>query len=379
MGPRLAPASASAVACGPRLGAPGVTAMDELHLATLVADAHRQLVETGGGKGASDAAELEAHVRSVAPLVADAEVDRVVAELTRRLDGFGPLDELLRLDDVSEVMVNGPGPVWIERGGRLERTDVVIDPTGLQLLIDRIVTPLGLRIDRLVPFVDARLPDGSRAHVTIPPMAVDGPHVTIRRFQTRAVSLSSFGSPSLVAELSAAVRERVNVVVTGGTGAGKTTLIGALAASFGRDERIITIEDTAELRLPGRHVVRLEARRPNAEGAGELTVRTLLRNALRMRPDRLVVGEVRGAEALEMIQALNTGHAGSLSTCHANSASDGLDRLTTMALMGDVGLPADLVRAQLESVVDLLVHVERTPNGQRKIVEVLDLRTRAGA
>jgi pilus assembly protein CpaF len=271
------------------------------------------------------------------------------------------------------VMVNGPGLVWVERAGRLSRTDVVVDCALAEHLIERVVAPLGLRVDRVSPFVDARLPDGSRVHAVVPPLAVDGPHLTIRRFGARAIPLTSMCSPDVARLLAAAVRSRLNLVVSGGTGSGKTTLLNALAAEIPPGDRIVTIEDAAELRLPGDHVVRLEARPANADGLGEVTVRTLVRNALRMRPDRIVVGECRGPEALDMLQAMNSGHEGSLSTCHANGPADALRRLETMVLMGEVALPLAAVREQLVAALDLLVHVVRRPDGSRVVAAVAEV------
>jgi pilus assembly protein CpaF len=292
-----------------------------------------------------------------------------MAEVT----GLGVLEPLLADPAVSEVMVNGPNRVWIERAGRLERVDIAIDADGIEHLIEKIVAPLGLRIDRSSPLVDARLPDGSRVNAVIPPLAIDGPCLTVRRFGATAIPLDACGPPGVTALLAWAVATRQNIVVCGGTGTGKTTLLNALAAHIGSDERVVTVEDAAELRLPQAHVVRLEARPPNAEGVGAVRVRDLVRNALRMRPDRIVVGEVRGAEALDMLQAMNTGHEGSLSTCHANSPVDALRRLETMVLMGDVALPLDAVRDQVVSALDLVVHVDRTTGGRRAVTAVAEI------
>jgi pilus assembly protein CpaF len=235
------------------------------------------------------------------------------------------------------------------------------------------VTPLGLRVDRTSPLIDARLLDGSRVNVVIPPLAVDGPCITIRRFGARAIALNELCPPGMSELLAWAVRRRANILVSGGTGAGKTTLLNALAAAIPAGERVITIEDAAELRLPGEHVVRLEARPANADGLGAVTVRSLVRNALRMRPDRIIVGEVRGGEALDMVQAMNTGHEGSLSTCHANSPADALRRVETMVLMSDVALPLDAVREQLSAAIDLVVHVVRDSDGSRRVARVAEV------
>jgi pilus assembly protein CpaF len=258
----------------------------------------------------------------------------------------------------------------VERAGGLQRTDVILSAPTIEHLIEKVVAPLGLRVDRASPLVDARLPDGSRVNAVVPPLSVDGPCLTIRRFGARAIPLGDFCPPGVEALLTWAVSARLNVLVSGGTGAGKTTLLNALAASIPEEERVVTVEDAVELRLPGSHVVRLEARPANAEGAGEVRLRDLVRNALRMRPDRIVVGEVRGPEALDMLQAMNTGHEGSLSTCHANSPPDALRRLETMVLMGDVALPLAAVRDQVRSALDLVVQVARRPGGRRAIVAV---------
>ncbi len=242
------------------------------------------------------------------PLLAPAEQVRIVGEVLAEVCGLGPLEPILADPDVTEVMVNGPGRVWVERAGRLERVPVALDTAAIEHLIEKVVAPLGLRIDRSSPLVDARLADGSRVNAVVPPLAVDGPCLTVRRFGARAIPLAAFGPPPVVALLAWAVAARFNILVSGGTGAGKTTLLNALAGCIPDGERVVTVEDAAELRLPGDHVVRLEARPPNAEGAGEVRIRELVRNALRMRPDRIVVGEVRGPEALDMLQAMNTGH-----------------------------------------------------------------------
>ncbi|MGH9269438.1 MAG: CpaF family protein, partial [Acidimicrobiales bacterium] len=295
------------------------------------------------------------------------------------LEGLGCLGPLLADPAVSDVMVNGPGPVWVERAGVLECVPVVLDTATIEHLIERIVAPLGLRVDRASPLVDARLPDGSRVHAALSPLAVDGPCITIRRFATETVALDRFCARPVAELLETAVHDGRNLLVSGATGAGKTTLLNALAAAIPAGERIITVEDTAELRLRQPHVVRLEARPPNAEGAGAVSIRTLVRNALRMRPDRMIVGEVRGGEAFDMLQSMNTGHDGSLSTCHANSATDGLRRLETMALMAGVAVPLDAVRDQIVSALDLVVQVARRPGGRRVVVEVAEVTAEPGS
>ncbi len=308
-----------------------------------------------------------------APLLPGAERAAAVDRVLARTFGLGPLEPLLADPGVTEVMVNGPGPVWVERDGALAPTEVRLDRTTIEHLVDRVVGPLGLRADRTAPLVDARLPDGSRVNVALAPLAVDGPYITIRRFVPRAIALDEVCPPGVEPLLTWAVRSRANVVVAGGSGAGKTTLLNVLAGCAAPSERIVTVEDVAELRLRGDHVVRLEARPANADQVGAVTVRDLVRNALRMRPDRIVVGEVRGHEALDLVLAMNTGHAGSMATCHANSPADALERLATMALLADVALPLDAVRAQLRSAIDLVVQVSRLPSGDRRVTEVWEV------
>ncbi len=296
------------------------------------------------------------------PEVVDAVVDALV--------GLGPLEPLLRDPGVTDVLVNGPREVWVERHGTLERSDVAFaDETAVVAAVERTIAPLGLRLDRGQPMVSARLADGSRLHAAIPPVAVNGPIVAIRRFTSAVDDLAHFVAAGSMSErarqvLVEAVRDRRNIVVSGATGAGKTTLLNALARQVPSDQRLVTIEDAAELRFEG-HVVRLEARPPNAEGEGQVTLAELVRTALRLRPDRIIVGEVRGAEALDMIAAMNTGHDGSLSTVHANSPDDALWRLETLAL--SAGGPGEqAVRRQLWSAIDLIVHLHRR-GGRRSV------------
>ena len=317
-------------------------------------------------------------VREEAPLLSEDEESAAVAAVVAAVEGLGPLEPLLRDPLVTDVLVNGTGPVWIERGGVLMETGVELSGREVERLIERIVAPLGLRVDRSSPLVDARLPDGSRVHAIVPPLAVDGPCLTIRRFSARPVPLPSFCSPAVAAMLDRAVRSGANIVVAGGTGAGKTTLLNSLAASIPVGCRVVTVEDAAELRLPSTcHVVRLESRPANAEGAGRVTVRELVRSALRMRPDRILVGECRGGEALDMLQAMNTGHEGSMTTCHANGCDDTLRRLETMVLFAESGLPLAAVQDQLSSAVDLIVHVARSGGG-RRIKTVSEVLTEPG-
>ncbi len=340
------------------------------HATELVDRVHRQVL---AARSHPDAATIAGLVRRIDPLLPEAGVAGLVAGVLARVAGLGPLEPLLADPAVSEVMVNGGGSVWIERGGRIERTDLRLDRVTVEGLVERIVAPLGLRVDRTVPMVDARLPDGSRVNAVVPPLAVDGPCLTIRRFAPHRIELEEITSPAVAALLRWAVAARANVIVSGGTGVGKTTVLNALAGGIPLTERVVTIEDTAELRLPGDHVVRLEARPANADGVGAVSVRDLVRNALRMRPDRIVVGEVRGAESLDMLQAMNTGHEGSLSTCHANSPVDALRRLETMALMADIDLPLAAVRDQLHAAVDLVVHLGRRADGGREVKQVAEV------
>lgn len=301
------------------------------------------------------------------------------SELLDAVFGFGPLEGLLADDSVTEVMVNGPQSVFFERDGRLFRSEQgFADESQLRALVDRILGPLGRRIDELSPMVNARLPEGHRVHVVIPPLALDGPVLTIRKFARRVLTLAdmeALGSLDATVRqfLTWAVRARKSIAVSGGTGSGKTTLLNALSCIIPHEERIITIEDSAELRfLEHPHVVRLEARPRNAEGHGEVTIRDLVINALRMRPDRIVVGECRGAEALDMLQAMNTGHDGSLTTLHANSTEESIARLTTMVRYG-ADLPVDVIEANIASAIGLVVQTARALDGSRRISEVVAL------
>jgi pilus assembly protein CpaF len=295
-------------------------------------------------------------------------LQRLLVQLTHEVVGLGPLEPLLADPNVTEVMLNGPGRAYIERDGRIDAVALDLDAERIVRIVERVVAPLGLRLDRSSPMVDARLPDGSRLHAVIPPLAIDGPYVTIRRFGARAVAPAAFGLVGDAADfLQRAVAAGWNLLVAGGTGAGKTTLLNSLSAAVPDGERVVTIEETAELRLLQPHVVRLEARPANAEGAGAIGVRELVRAALRMRPDRLVVGEVRGSEALDMLQALNTGHDGSMCTIHANGMADALSRLETLVLLADAGLPLAAVRAQVVASVDAVVFVARRADGVRRV------------
>jgi len=305
------------------------------------------------------------------------DLTRVVNQVSDEVVGLGPIEGLLKDPEITEVMVNGPDDVYVERKGRIEKVErgLFEGEEAVHHLIERIVGPLGLRVDESSPFVDARLPDGSRFHAIVPPLSLCGPVVTVRKFDVAALTpddLVGLGTADdqVIGFLEGCVRKRANLLVSGGASSGKTTLLGVLSAFIPVAERIVTIEDAAELRLVQPHVVRLESRPANVEGRGAVSIRDLLRNALRMRPDRLVVGEVRGGEALDMLQAMNTGHEGSMSTAHANSPQDLLRRLETMALMSDVDLPVDHVREQIAATIDVIVHMARHADGRRVIARV---------
>jgi pilus assembly protein CpaF len=321
--------------------------------------------------------EALAVLREEGHILPQGALARVVNEVSDAVVGTGPIEFLLKDPDVTEVMVNGADDVYVERKGRIERVrDRLFEGEEAVLhLIERIVAPLGLRVDGSSPWVDARLPDGSRVHAIVPPLSLCGPVLTVRKFSVvplgpRELLTNGTIGPRGLTFLAACVRARANVVVSGGTSSGKTTLLGVLSSFVPDGERLITIEDAAELRLANSHVVGLEARPANVEGEGEVTVRDLVRNALRMRPDRIVVGEVRGGEALDMLQAMNTGHDGSLSTGHANSARHLLWRLETMAMMSDVELPVAHVRSQIASAVDVVVHMARLRDGRRVVFQI---------
>ncbi|HYT52456.1 MAG TPA: CpaF family protein [Gaiellaceae bacterium] len=293
--------------------------------------------------------------------------------------GYGPLEPFLQDPTVTEVMVNGYDQLYVERGGTIDETDAsFLDDAHLLRIIDRIVSQVGRRIDESSPMVDARLPDGSRVNAIIPPLSLRGPSLTIRKFTRDALSLRDLVGLGSITELSAdflaeCVRGKLNILISGGTGTGKTTLLNAVSGFIPERERIVTVEDAAELRLLQRHVVSLESRPPNVEGQGEVRIRDLVRNALRMRPDRIIVGEVRGAEALDMLQAMNTGHDGSLTTIHANSARDALHRLEMLVLMAGVELPMKAIREQIAGGFDLLIHIARLVDGSRRITQVTEI------
>jgi pilus assembly protein CpaF len=361
------------------------------HAEALAAELRRRLVERRRAEAAAGRAAGEDLTEAVRTLVDDEAAilptgirNDVAERILRDTVGLGPLEELLADPSVEEVMVNGPDRVYVERGGRIELTGVSFAGGGiLRDTIERILAPLGRRVDELSPMVDARLADGSRVNVVIPPLSVEGPAISIRRFASvrpgprELVALGTLPG-ELMDRLAVAVGQRLSVLVSGGTGSGKTTLLNALSSFIGSGERVITIEDAAELQLRQDHVVRLESRPSSVEGRGEVTIRDLVRNALRMRPDRIVIGEVRGPEALDLLTALNTGHDGALSTVHANSPGDALRRLETLALMAGIGLPHSAIREQVARGIDVVIHLDRGADGARRVVEVAEVTAVAG-
>lgn len=310
--------------------------------------------------------------------------DRLLRWVVADIIGFGPLEPLLNDPEVTEIMVNGAQNVFVERFGRVERTKVTFETEQhLRRIIERIVAPIGRRVDESSPMVDARLPNGFRVNATIPPLSLDGPLLTIRKFASipfTAQDLIANGTltPAAVNFLQACAQARINMVVSGGTGSGKTTLLNLISAFIPDDERIVTIEDIAELKLDQDHVIRLEKRPPNIEGKGEVTIRQLVVNALRMRPDRIIVGEARSGEALDMLQAMNTGHSGSMTTIHSNSPRDSLRRIETMVLMAGVDLPLRAIREQIASSIELVVHLARMRDGTRKVVNITEVQGMEG-
>jgi pilus assembly protein CpaF len=313
------------------------------------------------------------------PLLNRSERERLIEEVLDETFGFGPLEILLKDPTVSDIMINGPKKVFVEKRGRIVRSEVVFrDNAHLLQIIDRIVSKVGRRIDETSPMVDARLPDGSRLNAVIPPLAIDGPSLSIRRFGANPLSLEDllkFGAftPEMVMLLEGAIKARLNIIVSGGTGSGKTTLLNTLSSFIPHDQRVITIEDAAELQLQQEHVLRLETRPANIEGKGQVTATDLVKNALRMRPDRIIIGECRGPETLDMLQAMNTGHEGSLTTIHANSPRDAVARIETMIMMGGIELPIKALRQQFAAAVHLIIQANRLQGGPRKITHITEV------
>jgi pilus assembly protein CpaF len=323
--------------------------------------------------------DIRSHLNTEVGIARD-DRERLVADISDDILGHGPLERLLADDSVTEIMVNGPYDIWVERQGRLYQTTVRFnDDSHLRRIINKMVAQVGRRIDESSPMVDARLPDGSRVNAVIPPLSLSGPLVTIRKFANKRLDLQEMIrlgtlSESTVEFLQRCIAAQLNILISGGTGTGKTTLLNALSAAISDAERIVTIEDAAELQLKQTHVLRLEGRPKNIEGQGEITIRDLVRNSLRMRPDRIIVGEVRGAEALDMLQAMNTGHDGSLTTVHANAPRDALARVETMVLMAGYDLPLRAIRQQIASALDMIVHLERLEDGSRRVSAITEVQ-----
>jgi pilus assembly protein CpaF len=354
---------------------------NRIHLA-LIEELGPQLFALGG-EPADVRARVEADIKerlSQEPGLSRDDRDRLEAELTDDVVGYGPLERLLADNSVSEIMVNGPSEIWVEREGRLYITTLrFTDESHLRRIINKLVAQVGRRIDESSPMVDARLLDGSRANAVIPPLSLSGPLLTIRKFGQKRYGFEELVRiGSLTAEtadfLRRCIEAEINILISGSTGSGKTTLLNALSAAVPESDRIITIEDAAELQLNQQHVLRLESRPKNIEGEGEVGIRELVRNSLRMRPDRIIVGEVRGAEALDMLQAMNTGHEGSLCTVHANSPRDALARIETMVLMSGFDLPLRAIRQQVASALDMIVHLERLEDGSRRVVSITEVQ-----
>ncbi len=313
------------------------------------------------------------------PLLNRMERERLIDEVLDETFGFGPLEVLLKDPTISDILINGPHKIYVERRGKMEKSDVKFrDNDHLLQIIDRIVSKVGRRVDETSPMVDARLPDGSRVNAIIPPLALDGPSVSIRRFGTNPLKLEDLlnykaFTPEMAMLMEACIKARLNIVISGGTGCGKTTLLNTLSSFIPHEERIVTIEDAAELQLQQDHVVRLETRPPNIEGKGAITTRDLVRNALRMRPERIIIGECRGGETLDMLQAMNTGHAGSMTTLHANTPRDAQARLETMIMMAGMELPIKAMRQQISSAVDLIIQANRLQGGPRKVTSITEV------
>jgi pilus assembly protein CpaF len=361
-----------------------------LYLNQLARKVHRSLIEELGPELYNQTLETEAVKNRIKETIktllvqedttlSSQEISLLTNEITADVLGYGPLQPFLADDEVTEIMVNNASTIYIEKKGKIHPTEAhFIDEDHLRRIIDKIVAQVGRRIDESVPMVDARLPDGSRVNAIIPPLAIGGAKLTIRKFSRDPYQVDDLINFSTLTKevalfLEACVRGRLNIIISGGTGSGKTTTLNVLSSFIPRDERIITIEDSVELQLHQEHVLQLESRPPNIEGKGEVTIRDLVRNSLRMRPDRIVVGEVRGGEALDMLQAMNTGHDGSLSTVHANSPRDVLSRLETMVLMSGMDLPVRAIREQIASAVDLIVHQARFRDGSRRITHITEV------
>jgi pilus assembly protein CpaF len=374
---------------GSRSGDAVLTAVEQLKL-----DLHRRLIERLDLEALEQISDESVIVQQIRQAVAEllrgettpfsqAEREELVEQIVYEVIGLGPIEPLFRDRSITDILVNGPKEIYVERGGRLTRALTSFrDDAHLLAIIDRIVSRVGRRVDESSPMVDARLPDGSRVNAIIPPLAIDGPVLSIRRFGAEITiqKLVEYGAltDDMVILLSGCVRARLNVLISGGTGAGKTTLLNALSSFIPSSERVITIEDAAELRMQQEHVVRLETRPPNSEGRGEVVARDLVKNALRMRPDRIIVGEVRSAEALDMLQAMNTGHEGSLTTIHANTPRDALARLETMILFAGTNLPNRAMREQICSALDLIIQVSRLTDGSRRVTSVTEVTSMEG-
>ena len=364
-------------------GVPSLSASDLGKLKRFLVDSLSRGIESEGVSFDRRREFILLHLKEVydqAHISLPADIQKsVFMDVMNDMMGFGPIQPLLDDEEVSEVMVNGPKKVYIEKKGKLERSNVTFDDDAhVMRIIDRIILPLGRRVDPDSPTVDARLPDGSRVNAVVPPVAIDGPSITIRKFRKdklKIEQLIEYGSltQNMAELLRACVLARLNIVISGGTGSGKTTLLNVLSGFIPESERIITIEDAAELQLQQEHVLRLETKPANVDGGGETTIRDLVRNSLRMRPDRIVVGECRGGEALDMLQAMNTGHDGSLTTLHANTPRDALSRLETLVLMSGMDLPLKVVRQQISSAVDLIVQQSRLKDGARKITAITEV------
>ncbi|GJG86426.1 secretion system protein TadA [Gemmatimonadetes bacterium T265] len=388
-GPAPAPAPGGSMMNARRESDAPMSAVDALKV-----ELHRQLIERLDLEALERIPDPEAATQQIRQAVAgllradqtplsQSQRDDVVDQIVYEVVGLGPIEPLFRDRTVSDILINGPKNVYVERGGRLSRALVTFrDDAHLLAVIDRIVSRVGRRVDEASPMVDARLPDGSRVNAIIPPLALDGPVMSIRRFGAEITMQNLVERGALTDEmavlLAGCVRARLNVLVAGGTGAGKTTLLNALSSFIPAHERVVTIEDAAELRLQQEHVVRLETRPPNSEGRGEVLSRDLVKNALRMRPDRIIVGEVRGAEALDMLQAMNTGHEGSLTTVHANTPRDAIARLETMILFAGTALPTRAMREQISSALDVVVQASRLSDGTRRVTSIAEVANMEG-